>query len=385
MLELNKARYEAEHKFVFKNDMVASLPALKKQHPWLSDLPSQALQQRCWDLDTAMKRCFKAGFGFPRFKRKDDETDTFRLSQTNEHIKITRDAIKIPKLGWIKWKRHRPIKGRLISITVKQEGEHWFVICLCDMGEVAAQISVCEDDITGIDLGLSHFAVTSDGEIFDVAKPDLKRIKKAQRKFSRIDVQNKKHQINRSKRRCKQKRILARLHAKIRYQRSDFHHKTSREIANLYVYAGMEDLNIKGMMKNHCLASAIAHAGWNQFRGMVGYKLAARGGKVLLVDRFHPSTKCRSSCGHKQDMPLNQRVFDCESCGLVMDRDANAAINLRLWVIREMHRAGIVRIYARGDTAIGDTAIDVSRCVSLKREKVGDNQVFDAAASSGRR
>jgi putative transposase len=384
MLADNKAKYEVEKKFIFKNTMVASLPDLKKQHPWLCDLPSQALQQRCWDLDTAMKRCFRSGFGFPQFKRKDDENDTFRVSQTNGHIQITRNAIKIPKIGWIKWKRHRPIEGRLMSITIKQEGGHWFVTCLCDLGEVLRQINVCEDDIVGIDLGLSHFAVTSDGELFDVAKPDLRRVKTAQRKLSRMDVLNKEQQIKNSRRRLKQRRKLARLHAKIRCQRSDFHHKTSREIANFYYFAGMEDLNIKGMMKNHCLAGAIAKVGWNQFRGMVEYKLAARGGKVLLVDRFYPSTKTCSSCGHKQNMLLNQRTFECESCGFVLNRDANAAINLKLWAIREMHRAGTARIYARGDTAVGDMAIDISRHVSLKREKVGDNQVFDAHGSSAR-
>jgi putative transposase len=381
MLAKNKAKYEAEKKLIFKNSMVASLPNLKKNHPWLNDLPSQALQQRCWDLDTAMKRCFKSRFGFPQFKQKDDENDTFRVSQTNGHIKVTKSAIKIPKIGWIKWKRHRPIEGRLMSITVKQEGEYWFVTCLCDIGEVLHQITVCEDDIVGIDLGLSHFAVTSDGELFDVAKPDLRRVKKAQRKLSRIDLLNKKNQIKKSKRRLKQKRILGKLHTKIKHQRSDFHHKTSRKIANFYVFAGMEDLNIKGMMKNHYLASAIAKAVWNQFRCMVEYKLAFRGGKILLVDRFHPSTKCCSSCGHKQNMPLNQRVFECEFCDFVMDRDANAAINLKLWAIREMHRTGTVRIYARGDTAIGDESRESSRCVSLNREKVRDNQVLDATAS----
>jgi putative transposase len=384
LLAQNKARYEIAKKFIFKNDMVASLPKMKKQHPWLCDLPSQSLQQKCWDLDTAMKRCFKNGFGFPHFKRKDDEDDSFRVSQTNGHIKVTRDAIKIPKLGWIKWRRHRPIEGRLLSITVKQEGDHWYVSCLCDLGETPSQIKVCEDDIVGIDLGLSHFAVTSDGEIFDAKKPDLRRLKKAQRKLSRMDALNKKQQIKKSKRRTKQKRKVFKLHAQIRHQRADFHHKTSREIANFYLYAGMEDLCIKGMTKNHCLADAIAKAGWRQFRTMIEYKLAARGGKALLVDRLHPSTKCCSSCGHKQNMPLNIRVFECESCDYVLDRDANAAINLKLWAIREMHRAGTARIYARGDTSGGDMAIDMSSHVSLKREKVRDNQVLDAAAS-GRR
>ena len=384
MLAQNKARYGAEQKFVFKHEMITSLPEMKKEHLWLGDLPSQCLQQRCWDLDTAMKRCFKNKFGFPHFKKKDDEDDTFRIPQTNGHIKIAKSSIKIPKLGWIRWKRHRPLEGRLLSITVKQEGEHWYVSCLCDVGEVLGQIDVCEEDILGIDVGLSHFAVTSDGEIFDAPKPDLRRIKLVQRKLSRIDLLNKQQKIEKSKRRLKLRRILARRHAQIRHQRSDFHHKTSREIANHYSFVGMEDLNIKGMMKNHCLAGAIAKAGWCQFRTMVGYKLAAKGGKLLLVDRYHPSTKCCSSCGHKQDMPLNRRVFECESCDLVLDRDANAAINLKLWAIREMNRAGTARIYARGDTSGGHTAIDVCSHVSLKREKFQDTQVLEAPASLGR-
>jgi putative transposase len=384
MLAKNKGRYQTDKKFVFKHEMIVSLPNLKKEHSWLGDLPSQSLQQKCWDLDTAMKRCFKSGFGFPHFKQKDDENDSFRIPQTNGHIKVRRSAIKIPKIGWIKWKRHRPIEGRLLSITVKQEGEHWYVSCLCDLGEVLSQINVCEDDIVGIDLGLSHFAVTSDGEIFDSEKSDLRGLKKAQRKLSRMDVLNKKNQFKKSKRRLKQKRKLSRLHAQIKHQRSDFHHKTSRKIANFYVYAGMEDLNIKGMMKNHCLAGAIAKAGWNQFRGMVEYKLAAKGGKVLLVDRFHPSSKTCSKCGHKQNMPLNQRVFECEACGFVMDRDANAAINLKLWAIRELNRAGTARIYARGDTSVGDMAIDMSRHVSLKREKFRDKLVLEAHGSLAR-
>jgi hypothetical protein len=133
MLAKNKGRYQTDKKFVFKHEMIVSLPNLKKEHSWLGDLPSQSLQQKCWDLDTAMKRCFKSGFGFPHFKQKDDENDSFRIPQTNGHIKVRRSAIKIPKIGWIKWKRHRPIEGRLLSITVKQEGEHWYVSCLCDL------------------------------------------------------------------------------------------------------------------------------------------------------------------------------------------------------------------------------------------------------------
>ena len=383
-LYLNKQEYEISKKFIFKNAMVASIPALKKLNPWMADLPSQALQQRVWDLDTAMKRCFRSGFGFPHFKRKDDENDTFRVSQTNGHIKITRDAIKIPKIGWIKWKRHRPIEGQLMSITVKQEGDHWYVVCLCRTGD-APELDMCaEEDIVGIDVGLKTFAVTSDGEVFEAGKPDVRRLKKAQRKLSRIDHLNKKNGIKKSNRRKVAKKKLAKLHLQIRNQRLDFHHKASRQIANSYLFAGMEDLNIKGMMKNHCLADSIGKQGWHSYRSLCEYKLANKGGKVLLVDRFFPSSKTCSSCRHKQNMPLDKRIFDCESCGQVMDRDLNAGINLKLWAIREINRAGTVRIYARGDTSDGQAYMCACSYVSLNRENVEDTQVFDAHGSSAR-
>jgi putative transposase len=383
MLAANQAKYADEKKFIFKHEMIVSLPQLKKDHPWLADLPSQSLQQRCWDLDTAMKRCFKSGFGFPRFKRKEDENDTFRIPQTNGHIQLSKNAIKLPKLGWIKWKQHRPTEGRLMSITVKQEGVHWYVVCLCELPDIEPITDTTEEDICGIDVGLKTFAVTSDGEMFDAFKLSLKRLKSAQRKLSRIDLLNKKNQIKKSNRRKKQKQKLRKLHAHVKNQRYDFHHKTSRQIANAYSFVGMEDLNIKGMMKNHCLADAIAKQGWSQFRSMIEYKLASKGGKLLLVDRFYPSSKTCSNCGHKQDMPLDKRVYECGSCGMVMDRDANAAMNLKKLAVNEINRAGTVRIYARGDSSNGQLGMSGCSYESMNREKIQVNDL-EAHASLGR-
>jgi putative transposase len=376
MLEQNKARYEQEKKFIFKYDMIVSLPKLKAEYPWLKELPSQTLQQRCWDLDTAMKRCFKSGFGFPKFKMKGNENDSFRIPQTNGHIQITRKTIKLPKIGWINWRRHRPIEGRLLSVTVKQEGSRWYAVCLCDTGEITNKIGVNEDNIVGIDLGLSCFAMTSDGEIFDKPAQSYQRLKREQRKLSRIDESNKQQHITKSNRRHKQKQRLGKAHRIVADQRYDFHHKTSRKIANFCTFVGMEDLHIKGMMKNRCLARAIGEQGWHSFRMMMQYKLKDKGGDLLLVDRFYPSTKLCSICGHKQNMTLADRIFKCEACGMEMDRDLNAAINLKFWAIRELNRAGTVQIYARGDTATGDMAIDMSRCVSLKREKFRDKRFW---------
>ena len=335
-------------------------------------------------MNNALERRFKSGFGFPRFKRKDDQADTFRIPNSPTCIKTNKKQIKIPKLGWIDWKRHRPLQGNLKSITIKQDGNHWYVICLCDDGKPSEITEINEFDVIGIDVGLKTFAVTSDGEVFESGKPNTKRLKKYQRKLSRNYLLNKKNQIKKSKRRNRIRLLVKKSYSQIKNQRYDFHQKASRQIANATSFAGMENLNIKGMMKNHCLADKIAQSGWRQFRDMLSYKLAAKGGKVLLVDRFYPSSKTCSACGHKQDMPLALRTFECGNCGISIDRDINAALNLKSWAIKEINRTGTVRIYARGDTAGGVECFSTSH-VSLNCEKFGADLGAEAATSSGSR
>ena len=385
MLVNNQVKYNQSKKFIFGHEMCVSLPELKKQHVWLSDLPSQTLQQRCWDLNNALERRFKSGFGFPRFKRKDDNADTFRIPNSPVCIKTNKKQIKIPKLGWIDWKRHRPLQGTLKSITIKQDGNNWYVICLCDDGKPTEITEANEFDVIGIDVGLKTFAVTSDGEIFESGKPNTKRLKKYQRKLSRNYELNKKNQIKQSKRRNRIRLLVKKSYSQIKNQRYDFHQKASRQIANATSFAGMENLNIKGMMKNHCLADKIGQSGWRQFRDMLSYKLAAKGGKVLLVDRFYPSSKTCNVCGHKQDMPLHVRTFECGSCGVVLDRDINAALNLKSWAIKEINRMGTIRIYAQGDTAGGAANMEVASHVSSNCEKFGADFGAEAAASLVRR
>lgn len=381
MLAEQKKHYASEKKFLFRNAMNTKLPDLKKVHPWLKDVPSQALQQKCGDLDKALQRAFKSKFGFPKFKLKSDNQDSFRITNSPKQFKIARQAIKMPKLGWIKWVRHRPIEGRLVSVTFKQEGNRWYAVCLCEVPDAAPVANVQDSEIIGIDLGLSSFAITSDGGVFDL--PDLsgtrKRIKKAQRKLSRLDRLNKKNNIKRSKRREKQRQKLAKLHRKLRDQRRDFHDKVSRQIANANTFVVMEDLATKNLMKNHRLSDAIGQSGWRQFRDLLQQKLHAKGGDIILVDRFYPSSQLCSCCGHRQKMPLSFRTYVCEGCGFSCDRDHNAAMNLLSYGIEQLSRAGTVRIHARGDTSGGLMSVDMGSYVSLNREKFLVNLDEEAA------
>ena len=187
----NKEQYQLDKKFVFKYQTIPQLPKLKQELIWLADVPSQALQQKLLDLDTAIHRCYKSKFGFPKFKKKSDNSDSFRLVQSNgnnPHIKPSKKQIKIPKLGWIKWIKHRELQGKLKSITIKQEGDGWYCVCLCEQTTVIEQKALDKNKLVGIDLGLIDFAVCSDGNVIDTPKlyrKKQKKLKRVQRKLSK--------------------------------------------------------------------------------------------------------------------------------------------------------------------------------------------------------
>ena len=356
-LKLNQDTYERTKKFVFKHEMITSLPELKKENEWLKKIPSQALQQKCMDLDVAIQRVWKQGNGFPKFKSKHIEHhNTFRITQTNGHIKPTKTQIQIPKMGWVKWKRYRPLEGKLKNITIKQENGYWWCVCLCDIGDISQITQANEDQLIGIDLGLKEFAITSDGEVFETPKLYRSKQKKLKRK-QQILARRKKGSANREKAR----KALNKQHYRIKCQRQDFTHKASTAITKQYSFVAVEDLNIRGMVKNRHLAKAISDQGWAMFVEQLVYKSKMNGGNIVKIGRFKPSSKTCSSCGNIKDMPLHIRTYECE-CGLTLDRDINAAINIKNW-------CGTHRIYACGDTADGEKAIDFSSYVSMNQEK----------------
>lgn len=367
-VETNQKQYAIDGKFVFRFQLNSRLPGLKKQYLWLLDIPAQALQNRIIDFEHALKKCFKHSTnrgGFPKFKSKRDETsNTFRICKTGEDIKPRVKRIKIPKLGWVNWIRHRPISGTLKNITIKQENGFWWCICMCEVPDAEIVKDADVSDVVGIDLGLKEFAITCDGEVFDTPKfyrKKQKKLARAQRAHSR--------KKKGSKNREKAIKRLNRIHYKIKCQRHDFTHKISTQITKEYLFVAMEDLNIAGMKKNRSLAKAISDQGWAMFVNQVEYKTKRNGGSLVKIDRFAPSSKTCSTCDHVQPMPLSVRTYECSACGSSIDRDINAAINIKRWGIDEINRAGTVRIHACGDITDGETSSDVSSYVLMKQEK----------------
>ena len=350
-LAANQSRYQEEKKFIFYHEMATSIPALKKEHEFLKEPPSQSLQGICQRLESAIKRVWQTGKGFPHYKsKKRGDLPSIQIPQSSNQIKWTKTHIQLPKIGKVKWAKHRPLGGKLISTTTKYEGGHWWVVCLCEMDKPLKSNGT---EAVGLDLGLKDWIVTSDGDVFDLHPYLLEKeeqVKKQQRQLAK--------KTKGSNNRSKQKTKLRRSWAKLRFARNDNAHKASREIANQYGFVAMEDLNIKGMMKNRCLARRVAQVSWGQMKSLLSYKT-----EVKLVDRWYPSSKTCSCCGAIKPMPLNIRTYECDSCGLVLERDLNAAINLRNITF------GTKENYACGDTSIGDLAIDEFRCVSMKQEK----------------
>ncbi len=319
------------------NDCATDLTErLKVDHPWLKDADSQVIQQALMDLDKAYKNFFEGRADYPRFKRKHGK-QSVRYPQ---RFKVEGEQVYLPKVGWVKAVFHRKMEGLMKNATVsKTKTGKYFVAIQCEVEHVQPEQKQAK---VGIDLGLTTFATFSTGE--KVEKPKHfkareRRLKIRQRRLSR--------KVKGSNSRGKARFAVAASHEKIANQRKDFHHKLSRTIVDTFGMIAFESLNVSGMMKNHNLAKAIADAGWNQFVSYVEYKAGWDGREVLRVDRFFPSSKLCSDCGAKhKSLTLNIRQWVCTECGVIHDRDENAAIN----ILNETTR-GTRESYAAGDTS----------------------------------
>lgn len=327
MLSLNQKTYEETKKFVFAYDMSNKLPELKKEFEWLKECPSQVLQQKCQDLGTALS-FKKNGRGFPKFKSKHRDTSGIRFPQG---IKIEGNRIKLPKIkSGIKIKLHQEFHGKRGACTIyKNRAEQWFASFVVEIADVTPNTNATK--VVGIDVGLKDFAITSDGEIVKNPKflrKSEKKLKAAQRKLSRKT----KGSNNRNNARLK----VARIHNKIKNQRKDFINQLSSSIAKNYDLVVMENINVVGLMKNHCLAKSIADASWSIFTDAIRWQCLKRGKQFHQVGMFFPSSKTCSSCGEKKtDLTLSDRMYKCDNCGFEIDRDVNAALNLKNQGIKE--------------------------------------------------
>jgi len=320
-LKLNVDQYDKEKIFIFNHQMVTILPKLKKEYPFLTEVFSQSLQTSVRNLSTAFKNFFNKQNAFPIFKKK-GKNDSFTCPQ-KFRIKEERNYIFIPKVGEVKYRNSRPLEGKVKSITVSRRCGDWYVSVLTEQ-EVQEKTKTFDSPV-GIDVGLKEFAVLSTGEV--IPNPRFyhileEKLAKQQRKLSRKE----KFSNNRKKQLAKVQKI----HSKIANTRKDFLHKLSTQIVNNHDVIGVEDLNIKGMVRNHYLAKSITDASWNMFNNFLKYKCLWQSKTFQKVERFYPSSQLCSECGSKQIMPLHLRTYVCKDCGTNIDRDFNASKNIEL-------------------------------------------------------
>ena len=321
------ALWESEKKSTNAIEQHRELNVLKKVDlPWMYEVSKCAPQEALRDLDRAFQNFFrglKTGrkVGFPKFKKK-GRHDSFRLTGA---IHVFERHIQMPRFGKIRVKEATEVQGRILSATVRREADRWFVSLAVEM-EICDPIQV-QGPAAGIDVGLSHFAtIVSGSESVKIADPKpLNRYFKLLRRRQRRHSRKQKGSRNRKKSALQ----LARLHRRVRNIRQDFLHKLTTELAKTKSVIVVEDLNVSGMLRNACLARHIADVGWGEFRRQLEYKTKWYGSRLVVANRFYPSSKTCSACGAVQEkMPLSIREWTCPACGTHHDRDINAAKNL---------------------------------------------------------
>jgi putative transposase len=297
------------------------IPQLKREYEWLKLTYSQCLQSVCLNLGVAFNNFFERRTGYPSFKSKHDKQSI----QYPQNVKRMGDCLRLPMVGDVKAVFHREIEGKFKTVTVSKNcSNQYYAAILFEDGKDKPR-SFSEGKAIGIDLGLTHFAITSDGSKFDNPrwfKKHEQNLKLKQQQLSR----KQKGSNNRSKSRLK----VAKVHNKIAKCREDFQHKLSRRIVNENQVVCVENLAVANMVKNHKLALAISQVGWGMFCTMLKYKLEQEGKVYQEVDRFFASSKTCNNCLNRVDsLDLSIRFWDCESCGTHHDRDINAAKNIR--------------------------------------------------------
>lgn len=325
-LNLCQETYKSTGKGLTRGYIQGLLPALKKEYEWLKDPYSQCLQVVALNLSTAYKNFFDKRAMLPKFKSKHGRQSI----SYPQNVKFDGDKINLPKIGLVHCQRHRDFEGDIKTVTVSRnpDGKN-FVSVLVDDGKANPEL-VPVDKAIGIDVGLTHFAITSDGSKFDNPRFFIKHQRNLKRKQQKLSKKKKGSQ-NRKKARL----AVAKVHSKISRCREDFLHKLSRKIVNENQVIAVENLNIKGMVKNHNLAKAISDVGWAMFCTMLKYKAESEGRQYIEIDRWFPSSKTCHVCLNRVDsLGLDIRAWTCKHCGTHHDRDVNAAINIRSEALR---------------------------------------------------
>jgi len=345
-LEKKTTAYKKDKTKLSRFDLSADLPKLKKQEEtqWLKEVNSQSLQMSLKNMDEAFVRFFKEKKGFPKFKNKHYSRQSFAVPQS---IKVDWEnkRVSIPKIKNIKLVVDREPKGDIKSATVSRTPTNkYFISILVDTGKKTPEKYKIKDKTSvGVDLGIKNFLITSDGEKVDNPKHlknNLFRLKKLQRKASK----KQKGSSNGKKANLR----VAKLHERIHNLRTDFLHKVSTKLISENQTVCLEDLNVKGMLKNHCLAQSISDCSWSKFNEFLEYKAEWSGVNIVRIGRFEPSSKMCSKCGYiKGDLTLKDRRWQCISCHAKHDRDINAANNILQIGLKEQKFLGAGRPEAK--------------------------------------
>lgn len=321
-LAMRKNAWENEKKHITYYESKRQIPLWKKEHPELNQVYSQVLQDVSMRVDLAFKAFFrrvKAGEnpGYPRFKGK-GRYDSFTYPQYG--FNCDGDRLHLSKIGDVKLVLHRPIEGAIKTLTIRRSSTgKWYA---CFSVEYDPSPVPQKETVVGIDVGLESFATLSNGEKIEnprFFRTDEKALAKAQRKLSKAEKG--------TPERKKARKIVAHIHERIANRRLNFAHQASRQLVDRFGTIVFEDLNIRTMQKNHCLAKSMADVAWNQFITITESKAEDAGSRVILVNPRNTSQMC-SRCGTIVAKTLSVRVHTCPHCGLVMDRDQNAAINI---------------------------------------------------------
>ena len=328
-LAFRKDSYQNEHISVSSSEAVKHITVLKKDNEWLKDVHSKVLQQSVRDMNQAYDNFFKLHKGFPKFKSKHDNRQSCRFPK-DAFIGVRGnriDLIKVLKDIHFKCSRNderylNRNQDKVKSITLSKEPNGKFYLSIV-IDKPLRQVPQ-SSSMVGLDLGIKDFAVTSDGQVienFHFKKNEESRLKRLQRQISKKVVGSK----NREKARLR----FAKLNEKIRNRKLNFLHDVTNHLIDENQVIVMEDLNVKGMVRNHKLAESISEVNWGEFRSILAYKAAWHGRQLVFIDRFYPSSKRCNHCGYvNKGLTLKDRQWVCPECGSLIDRDYNAALNI---------------------------------------------------------
>ena len=337
-LEHKIKSYQLEGRSISRFTLNSMMPELKKTYEWLKDVNSQSLQGATLHLENAFTKFFREKKGFPKFKSRKNPVQSFSVPQ---HYKMdySNNKVFLPKIGIVKTVLHREFSGFGKTATVSRTATgKYYISILVDDGLETPVKSIFNEKVTvGVDVGISDFAVLSNGEKIEnpkYFKNSLERLVVLQRRLSK----KQKGSMNKSKARF----VVAKHHEKVSNQRHDFQHKVTHKLISENQAVAMETLNVSGMLKNHCLAQSIADAAWSSFVSKLEYKAEWYGKTLLRIGMFEPSTKICNVCGHyKSDMTLAIREWQCPDCNTNHDRDINAAINIKKFALDKQNLIGI--------------------------------------------